>query len=222
MLPNATIERLCIVHNLLEQIMLNGDNGTCVSHISSNRIGEIIGVPSHTVRKDVNFLEGIGQLGKGYAVKELRALIANKLGLRKRKSAVVGLGKIGTAIIDYEMFLSAGIEIVAGFDSDVNRIDTIKSKVPLYPSREISDIVKQKGIELAFLTSSPESARMCFNRLTEGGIKSIMNFTPTFFASETIHIRNVDLVLISTMLSAMMGLDDLEASLAEDTEEARK
>jgi redox-sensing transcriptional repressor len=211
MIPKATIERLCVIHNLLEQIMLNGDNGVCISHVSSTRIGEIIGVPSHTVRKDINFLEGIGQLGKGYSVKELRALIAEKLGLKKRKAAVIGLGKVGTAIMEYEKFLSADIEIVAGFDS-TNKIDTTKSAIPLFPSLEISEIVKQKGIEIAFLTSSPESAKTCFERLEAGGVKSILNFTPTFLTSEKIHIRNIDLVLESTILSAMMGLDELELS----------
>ena len=214
MIPKATIERLCIIYNLLEQIMLNGDNGTSVSHISSNRIGEIIGVPSHTIRKDVNYLEGIGQLGKGYSVKELRTLIAEKLGLGKRKAAVIGLGKIGMAIMEYENFLSAGIEIVAGFDS-TNRIDTINSKIPLFPSRDTGEIIKQKGIEIAFLTSSPESAKACFERLEAGGIKVILNFTPTYLVSDKIHIRNIDLVLESTILSAMMGLDSLNSEQSE-------
>jgi len=219
MIPNATIERLCVIHNMLEQIMLDGDNGVCVSHISSNRIGEIIGVAPHTVRKDVNFLDGvIGQLGKGYSVKELRLLIAQKLGLGKRKAAVIGLGKIGTAIMEYEKFLSAQIEIVAGFDSDINRIDTIKSKIPLYPSREIGEIVRQKGIDIAFLASSSESAKVCFERLEAGGVKAILNFTPTFLVSDKIHIRNMDLVLESTILSAFTGLDDLKRGQFENGE----
>jgi redox-sensing transcriptional repressor len=190
--------------------MLDGDDGVDITHVSSGRLGELIGVPSHTVRKDINFLQGIGQLGKGYSVKDLRTLIGKKLGIEKRNAAVIGLGKIGTAIMEYEGFFSAHIEIVAGFDSDINRIDTIKTKVPLFASREISEIVEQKGIELAFLTSSPESAKVCFERLQKGGIKAILNFTPTFLVSDKIHIRNMDLVLESTILSAMTGLEDFD------------
>jgi redox-sensing transcriptional repressor len=111
--------------------------------------------------------------------------------------------------MEYESFLSAGIEIVAGFDSDINRIDTIKTKVQLFPSREISEIVKQKNIEIAFLTSSPESAKVCFERLEKGGVKAILNFTPNILVSKKIHIRNIDLVLESTILSAMIGLENL-------------
>lgn len=206
MIPNATIERLSTVYNLLEQVILSGES----THISSNKIGELIGIPSHTIRKDINFLGDIGQLGKGYCVKELRALIGKKLGLDKRRAAVVGLGKVGMTVMEYGRFFSAGIEIVAGFDSDINRIDTIKTKIPLFPAREISEIIKQKNIEIAFLASSPESAKICFERLEKGGIKAILNFTPTILVSDKIHIRNMDFGLESTILSAKIGLNESE------------
>jgi redox-sensing transcriptional repressor len=208
MIPNATIERLSTIYSLLEQIILNGDNGISVSHISSNRIGELIGVAPHTIRKDINFLGDVGQLGKGYALKDLRALIGNKLGLQKRKAAIVGLGKLGMTLMEYKRFFSAGVEIVAGFDSDINRIDTLKTSIPLFASREITEIVKQKEIELALLTCSPEAAKVCFERLEKGGIKAIVNFTPSILLSDKIHIKNYDLVLESTILSAMIGLDN--------------
>jgi redox-sensing transcriptional repressor len=208
MIPNATIQRLSMIYNLLEQLITNGDNGKAITHISSARIEEIMGVQSHTIRKDINFLGDIGQLGKGYPLKDLRTVIAEKLCLGKRKAAVIGLGKIGRAILEYESFFSAGVEIVAGFDSDVNRIDTIKTKIPLFASREITETVQNKNIEIAFLTSSPESAKVCFERLEKGNIKAILNFTPTILASEKIHIRNIDLGLETTILSAMIGLDN--------------
>jgi len=208
MIPNATVERLSIIYNLLEQIVASG--GDDAELISSGRIAELTGVLTHTVRKDISFLGGAGLPGKKYSTKELKTLIAEKLGLAKRKAAVIGLGKIGATIMEYDKFSSSEIEIVAGFDSDINRIDTIKSKIPLFPSREIGEIVKQKEIEIAFLTSSPESAKVCFERLEIGGIKAILNFTPTVLVSEKIHIRNIDFILESTILSAMIGLDNLE------------
>ena len=208
MIPNATIERLSTIYNLLEQIILNGDDGVHITHISSNKIGELIGVAPHTIRKDINFLGDVGQLGKGYSLKQLRNLIGKKLGLQKRSAAIVGLGKVGMTLMEYKRFFSADIEIVAGFDSDVNRIDTIKTKIPLYPSREISEVVKKKNIDIAFLTCSPEAANVCFDRLKQGGIKAIVNFTPSILLSDTIYIKNYDLVLESTILSAMIGLEE--------------
>ncbi|MDR0304486.1 MAG: redox-sensing transcriptional repressor Rex [Chitinispirillales bacterium] len=208
MIPNASIERLSMIYNLLEQLEIIGDNGEMISHISSGRIGEIIGIPPHTIRKDINFLSDVGRLGKGYPIKGLRTLIAEKLCLTKRKAAIVGLGKIGSAILEHERFFSAGVEIAAGFDSDINRIDIIKTKIPLFASREITEVIQNKNIEIAFLTSSPESAKVCFERLEAGGVKAILNFTPTILASEKIHIRNIDLVLETTILSAMIGLND--------------
>ena len=204
MIPNATVQRLSTIYSLLEH-----EDFTCLTHISSWKIGEVLGVLPHTVRKDINFLGDIGRLGKGYPIDRLRSLITKELGITKRKAAVIGLGKIGSAIMNYENFSSSDIEIVAGFDSDINRIDTIKTKIPLFASRQISEIVQDKNIEIAFLTSSPESARTCFERLEEGGIKAILNFTPIFMASDKIHIRNMDLGLEATILSAMIGLDDI-------------
>ena len=207
-IPNATVERLSTIYNFLLQLILSNDSETRMTHISSNKIGELIGVAPHTIRKDINFLGDIGLLGKGYSIKELRELISKKLGLAKRKAAVIGLGKIGSAIMEYNNFYSAGIEIVAGFDSDINRIDTINTKIPLYPSREIAERISEKNIDIAFLTSSPESAKVCLERLEKGGIKAILNFTPTILVSENIHIRNMDFGLESTILSAMIGLNN--------------
>jgi len=205
MIPNATIERLSMIYNLLGQFATDGEN---ITHISSGGIGEIMGVPPHTVRKDINFMGDVGRRGKGYSIKYLQNSIAQKLCLTKRKAAVVGLGKIGSAILEHERFFSTGIEIVAGFDSDINRIDIIKTKIPLFASREITEVVQNENIEVAFLTSSPEAAKMCFERLEAGGIKAVLNFTPTILTSEKIHIRNIDLVLEATILSAMIGLNN--------------
>jgi len=205
MIPNAAIERLSMIYNLLGQLAANGEN---IAHISSGKIGEIIGVPSHTIRKDINFLGDVGRRGKGYSIKDLQNAIAQKLCLTKRKAAVVGLGKIGSAILEHERFFSTGVEIVAGFDSDINRIDIIKTKTPLFTSREITEVVRNENIEIAFLTSSPQAAKVCFERLEAGGIKAILNFTPTILTSEKIHIRNIDLVLETTILSTMIGLDN--------------
>ncbi|MCL1946398.1 MAG: redox-sensing transcriptional repressor Rex [Chitinivibrionia bacterium] len=208
MIPKAATERLSVMYTLLGQILENGTDDAKL--ISSKRIGKLLGILTHTVRKDLSFLGGAGSPGKRFSTKELKDVIAEKLGLAKRKAAVIGLGKIGTTIMEYDKFSSSEIEIVAGFDSDINRIDTIKTKIPLFPSREIGEIVKQKGIEIAFLTSSPESAKVCFERLEAGGIKAILNFTPIILESEKIHIRNIDFILESTILSAMIGLDNLE------------
>lgn len=203
---DATLKRLTQVYRVLSRILWFE---TDVTRVSSARLGELIGFPSHTIRKDISCLGEIGNSGRGYDVEDLHTFIAEKLGLDKdRRATVVGLGRIGTAILDYGRFGKSGFEVVAGFDSNINRVETLSTEVPLYPSYDIADIVKQKKIELAFIACPAEAAQKSLDRLIEGGIKGVVNFSPIILKSDKIIIRNVDITGELTLLSALITVNE--------------
>lgn len=205
-ISDATLKRLTQVYRTLSRLIWFEPE---VKYVSSAKLGELIDFPSHTIRKDISCLGEIGNSGRGYDVVDLHDFIAEKLGLHKeRKAAVVGLGRIGTAILDYGRFGKSGFNVVAGFDSNINRVDTLVADVPLFPAYEMTDIVREKGIELAFLTVPAEGAEKSLQRLIDGGIKGVVNFSPIVLKSDDIIIRNVDITGELTLLSALITVNE--------------
>jgi len=117
--------------------------------ITSAQIEALTGWASHTLRKDISFLgaavEGgdeplpfeSGRVGSsgGYDPAALVLLIKKALGFEKRrKFCVVGLGRLGSAYLNVPDLEGSEFELAAGFDTNVNRTEILKSPAPLYPT----------------------------------------------------------------------------------------
>ena len=199
-IPAPTKERLLFLMRLLERV---GDEGP----ITSGRIEALTGWASHTVRKDISFLgaatEGEGEnrppeSGKvaspaGYYPEALASLIKNTLGLdKRRKFCVVGLGRLGSAYLNVPELEGTEFELAAGFDTNVNRTEILKSTVPLYPAYKMGEVVSRFGIEIALLCVPPEAAQAASDRLAAAGIRGILNFAPVVLTVPPgIAVRNV-------------------------------
>ena len=205
-IPKPTISRLCKVYSLLEE--LEDKAGVTVS---SKAIGERIGVGSYSVRKDISYLGEIGNVGSGYEVSKLKTHIGQRLGLNvERKACVVGLGKLGSAIVQHEKLFSGNFKIVAGFDANINLLETIVTDIPVYPTCDIIETVRRNAIELAILAVPGHSAQEIVKRLIEGGIKGIINLSSaTLSASmnESVFISNIDMFGEFRFLSALFTLE---------------
>ncbi|MBD3345305.1 MAG: redox-sensing transcriptional repressor Rex [Chitinivibrionales bacterium] len=199
-MPKPTIERLCLIYGFLEDLLESGKKAT-----SSVEIGEMLGIGAHSVRKDINFLGEIGNTKQGYEVEKLKNAIGETLGLEKpRNTCIVGLGKLGTAILNNLTISDGKYRIMAGFDSNINKVETMKAPVDLYPAYEMENIIKQKQIELAILSVSADAAQETAENLIESGIKGIVNFAPVVIHSPRpdVSIRNLDITGELRLLSA--------------------
>lgn len=190
-IPTPTIERLCAIYHVVEQMEATG-----AITISSTELGQQLGVNANSIRKDLSYLGVIGNGRAGYSLIKLKDIITEKLKLNRKKTAcIVGLGRLGTAILKYERLFPSGFEIAAGFDSNINKIETIQTKVPLYPASEIATIVKREKIEIGVLAVPAVAAVESAKRLMDGGIRGIVNFSPIIIKPTAgVCIRNIDLV----------------------------
>ncbi|MDA3899901.1 MAG: redox-sensing transcriptional repressor Rex [Spirochaetes bacterium] len=202
-IPEPAIKRLSALYQLLCRLEVSEVNA-----ISSREIGDRLDISAHTVRKDISYLRESQTSGARYTVLKLKELIARSLNFAtSRKACVVGLGKIGTAIINYSRFSSYGFDIVAGFDSNVNIVETLPAETDLFPSYMIPEIVKEREIELAILAVPFEAAQLCVDRLVKGGIKGIVNFSSALLTTDkNIVITDVDVTKELRVLSAMISL----------------
>jgi redox-sensing transcriptional repressor len=204
-IPIPSLSRLLNVYRLLDRYEQEK-----VPSVSSTDIGNRLGLKPDSIRKDVSYLGEAGNYGGGYEVVRLKSLIGRKLNIdRKRKLCVVGLGRLGRAILNYTDLRDRGFFVVAGFDSNINKLETITSAVELHPAHEIADVVRRKAIEIGIIAVPEISAQEAADRLLQGGIKGIVNFSPcTIQTTGNVMIRTIDLLGECALLSTLMGVGE--------------
>jgi redox-sensing transcriptional repressor len=202
MVPFPAINRLCALYRLLCDLQEAG-----IERISSTDLGKKIGVGAHNIRKDIAFLGISSSSGIGYEVKTLKQLVSEKFEFNTEKRAcIVGLGRLGTAIMERKDLCGGEFRIVAGFDSNVNRLETMKTSIPLYPAYSISEIVNRMRIELAVIAVPAAGTQDVAQKLADGGIKGILNLTPVIIRlkRKEIIIKNMDISGELRVLSALI------------------
>jgi redox-sensing transcriptional repressor len=213
-IPEPAKERLLYLMRLLEK---RGE-----ARLTSGEIESITGWSSHTIRKDISYLgngdegcvalpESEASLGSsaGYNPRSLAAAIRQALGLgRRRRLCVVGLGRLGSAYLNFQGFAhpDAGIpgqalagelpfELTAGFDTNVNRVEILKAPVPLYPAFKMGEVIRRFSIEIALLCVPGDAAQAAADKLAVAGIRGIVNFAPVALKLPPgIAVRNVYIV----------------------------
>ena len=203
-ISKPTAERLSQLVRLLEQ---RGDRQTPVS---SAEIEQLTGWPSHTIRKDISALNAGTHISTtaGYDAKKLAAVIRKNLDLsdETHKSCIVGLGRLGSAFLDYSGFTGSAFSLCAGFDSNVNRLEILKSSFPLYPTFRMKEVIPRLNIRFAILCVPPDQAQSAAEKLIDCGISGIVNFTPSILSVPSeIEIENVSVIDALGTLTARLA-----------------
>src|SRR5213083_2701670 len=117
-IAESTVRRLSLYLRFLEHSQGQGH-----TTISSADLASRGSTTSAQVRKDLSFFGSFGKRGLGYPVPDLADRLRQILGLKQRyQVALVGAGKIGSALVQYRGFKQRGFDIVAIFDSDASKI----------------------------------------------------------------------------------------------------
>jgi redox-sensing transcriptional repressor len=189
-IPDPAKERLLYLMRFLEK--------RSGGRITSGEVEAATGWSSHNVRKDISYLGGEGSslLGSsaGYDPQTLIPAIKQALGLTvRRRICVVGLGRLGSAYLNYQGFSPEGeFQLAAGFDTNVNRVEILKSPAPLYPAYKMAEVIRRFGIEMALLCVPEDAAQGAAEKLAAAGIRGIVNFAPAALKlNPDIAVRNV-------------------------------
>lgn len=173
-LSNKTIERICKIFGFLTNAQQKG-----LDFVSSRDLAKAAGATELTVRKDISLVGVTGYDRKGYDVKALKQKLGKRLNLAtNRKACIVGLGRLGTALLDYQKFQEDGFQIITGFDSNINKIERLKTDVDVYGIDRIKEVVQERGIELGIITVPSQAAQETADMLVSAGVKGILNFSP--------------------------------------------
>lgn len=147
--------------------------------VSSTQISHGVGVDAALVAKDLSHVNLNGRTRVGYRTKEIVNTLEEFLGFTStHKAFVVGVGRLGSALMQDKGLRQFGLEIEAGFDIDESLAGTTVSDLNVYPLEEISDYISENDIRIAVLTVPTQEAQTMTDLLVESGVKAIWNFTP--------------------------------------------
>ena len=163
--------------------------------IASSQIAKFLNVTPVQFRKDLSFFGGFGKRGVGYNVNYLVSEIENILGVNKEwRIIIIGIGKLGGALLEFEGFSRFNIKIAHTFDSDKNKIGKSKKGVKIENIKEMKKIISADKIKIAIISTPPEVAQQVADELVSAGIKGILNFAPvTLKLPESMLVSNVDM-----------------------------
>ena len=179
-----------------------------VDYISGTLIASELNLEAIQVRKDLAMTGIAGKPKRGYPVSALITSIEHFLGWDQPKNAVlVGAGNLGTALTGYQEFKNHGLNFVAAFDTNKERIGKIIHGVHVYSLKSLDEKVKNLDATFAVLTVPSSQAQQTADLIVNAGIKAIWNFTNTKInVPDNVVVQQEDLTSGYAMLCAAVQL----------------
>jgi redox-sensing transcriptional repressor len=160
--------------------------------ITSAELGSALDIDPTQVRKDLGAirLRGIGRIGfqRTEVLQAIRRVMQFDA---EEKAIVVGVGHLGRALIAYEGFAQYGLDIVAAFDNDSERVGVDVAGCRVRHTRGMRPFIERHDIRLAVLTTPANASQKVADRLVAGGVTAIWNFSPTrLTVPPSVFVRN--------------------------------
>lgn len=158
---------------------LNGLPPGQYDHISATTIAKMLSLGEVQVRKDLAAVSGLGRPKVGYRTSELITDLEDALGCKKLTPAIlVGAGKLGRALLDYNGFEEYGVQITAAFDCNEQVLRMNKTSKEILPISSLKKYCTENGIRIGIITVGSGSAQDVCDQMLEAGITAIWNFAP--------------------------------------------
>lgn len=203
-ISKSTLKRYPVYLKALRKL---SDDG--VKKVMSFDLAQLVDIKSTTIRRDFSLIGQLGKQGYGYDVDELISIFSKQLGEDyDEKMILIGVGRLGTAILNYNNWNHIAGEIVCAFDlKPEKRNKEPKVNVPVYHIDELEERVP-KGCEIAILCI-PNGAQEIVDRLDKLGIKGIVNFTREHFILPENMIKT-DVDVVSTIQELVFEVNSLK------------
>lgn len=146
--------------------------------ISSEEISMEVGINAAEIRRDLSYFGNFGKRGVGYNVELLINALTKILDAgHEHRIAILGAGKLGSAIIGFKGLREHGFKIAAIFDIKDDVVGTTISGFTVQDIGELARVVKEQHIEIGIIAVPPETAQSACDALTRAGVGVILNYT---------------------------------------------
>ncbi len=173
-ISETTVRRLSLYLRILEEV-----EGAGTDTISSEELAGRADTTAAQVRKDLSLFGSFGKRGLGYAVIQLASGLREILGLdRSWRVALVGAGRIGSALFEYAGFRQRRFDIVAVLDADPGKRGTRWDGIPVRDTADLEEVLRTEAIDIVILAVPAAAVPGVLDRVIAAGVKGILNFAP--------------------------------------------
>lgn len=165
-----------------------------VEYVSATKIGEAVGLGDVLVRKELAKVSSGGKRRVGYLRGQLIVDIEKYLDSNCVINAiVVGVGNLGTALLNYSGFQDAGVNVLAGFDLNTKK-PAAKTEKKIYSMDLLDTFCEENDVRIGIISTPASEAQMVCEKFINNDIEIIWNFAPVnLLAPEGITVKNENL-----------------------------
>ena len=189
------LKRLPIYLNYLKRLP------DTVENVSATVMAKDLGLGDVQVRKDLAKVSDTGRRRTGRLRTQLIQDIEEYLDFVTETGAIlVGAGKLGLALLEYDGFEESGINLMAGFDI-CPIVDTTSNGKPIYPLNRLESFCRYFNVTIGIITVPAQNAQEVCDCMVACGMKAIWNFAPVHLSvPEDVVIQSEDLAASITSL----------------------
>jgi redox-sensing transcriptional repressor len=201
-ISELTTNRLSVYLRCLSELLAEGEKT-----VSSDELARRFHLNSAQIRKDLAYFGEFGVRGVGYYIETLRDDLTRILGLDKEhRVAIIGSGRLGTALTDYYGFTQTNFTVAALFDADKTKIGTKIGDVKVHDIKTFAAVVKKDKIEVAVIAVPAPYAQSVLEQVVAAGIRAVMNFAPVpLKVSDDVKLKTIDLTTSLESLSYFLA-----------------
>jgi redox-sensing transcriptional repressor len=191
-IPTVVIDRLPLYARALSSLEAEGREV-----VSSQELGVRLAVTPAQIRKDLSYFGRFGKQGRGYNVRRLLGELRQILGLERQwKMALVGVGRLGRAILGYQGFIPQGFHIVAAFDVDPKTVGRTVGGLTVKPVEKLEKTLAADQIDIGIVAVPADHAQKVIDCLIRCGVRAILTYAPVSAqVPDGVQIRRIDPVL---------------------------
>ena len=188
--PEPTLRRLPWY---LSNIKLMKEKGE--QYVSSTQISKEINIDASQIAKDLSYVNISGRTRVGYNIDALIEVLESFLGFTNmHKAFLFGVGSLGAALLRDSGLHHFGLEIVAAFDVNPELVGQALNGIPIFHSDDFEAKMKEYDVNIGVLTVPINIAQEITDKMVDGGIKAVWNFTPfRIRVPENIVVQNTSL-----------------------------
>ena len=173
-IPEVVVDRLPLYARALAILVAEGQEV-----VSSAELGERLRVTPAQIRKDLSYFGRFGKQGSGYDVERLLEQLRLILGLdRQWRMALVGVGKLGRAILEYGGFGPQGFVITQAFDANPQVVGQRMGDIIVRHVNELEEALARDPVDIGVVAVPASAAQEVIDALVKCGIKAILTYAP--------------------------------------------
>ncbi len=171
--------------------------------ISSQEIAEYTNINATQIRRDLSAFGRFGKRGVGYRtdglLDEIRKILRTQ---GQHNIALVGAGRLGSAIASSPIFAEHGIHIAAIFDNDPEKVGHRVDDLWVSSIADVAQICRERNIIVGVIAVRAESAQDAADALIGAGVKIIFNYSEALLdvpADVQVHTSNPAVELLHAL-----------------------